>query len=254
MRASTSAVRTTVLVALLAAIVASAFLLPVKEYLGSFLEWVRNVGPLGAVALGALYIPACLAFFPGSLLTLGAGFAFGVVWGTITVSAGSVLGATAAFLAGRTLARRAIERRVARAPKFAAIDRAVADQGFKIVLLTRLSPVFPFNILNYAYGLTRVSLRDYVLASWIGMFPGTVLYVYLGSAVKSIADLASGAGQGGAGRTVLFAVGLAATIAVTIVVTRIARQALSRAVDGNAAVAPVETVDSAVRNMEGVTP
>jgi uncharacterized membrane protein YdjX (TVP38/TMEM64 family) len=102
------------------------------------------------VLLGAAYVPAALLFVPGSLLTLEAGFAFGVVRGTIAVSLGSVLGASAAFLAGRTLARGLIEGRISRNPKFQAIDRAVGEQGFKIVLLTRLSPIFPFNLLNQA--------------------------------------------------------------------------------------------------------
>jgi uncharacterized membrane protein YdjX (TVP38/TMEM64 family) len=215
---------------LVALIVVLTTVLPVKEYLVWFLGWAQANGPLGAVLLGLLYIPACLFFIPGSLLTLGAGFAFGVVWGTIAVSCGSVLGATAAFVAGRTLARGFIEQRVASSPSFAAIDKAVAEQGIKIVLLTRLSPIFPFNLLNYAYGLTRVRLRDYVLASWVGMFPGTVMYVYLGSAVKNVADLAMGKVQGGTGQTVLFFVGLAATVAVTIYVTRVAKRALNNAV------------------------
>jgi uncharacterized membrane protein YdjX (TVP38/TMEM64 family) len=177
-----------------------------------------------------LYIVACLLFIPGSLLTLGAGFLFGVVWGTITVSIGSTLGATAAFLVGRTLARAWIEQKVANSSKFQAIDRAVGSQGFKIVLLTRLSPLFPFNLLNFAFGLTSVSLSRYVLASWIGMLPGTLMYVYLGSAAKSLADLAAGKVEGGWEQRVLFGVGLVVTVVVTVIVTRIARSALREAV------------------------
>jgi uncharacterized membrane protein YdjX (TVP38/TMEM64 family) len=168
-------------------------------------------------------------FIPGSLLTLAAGFAFGVVTGTVAVSLGSIAGASAAFWAGRTLVRGLIEEKVARTPRFRALDQAVAERGFKIVLLTRLSPVFPFTLLNYAFGLTRVRFRDYFFASWIGMLPGTVMYVYLGSAVKSLADLAAGRVEGGLGARVLFGVGLAATVAVTVYVTRVARQALRQA-------------------------
>jgi uncharacterized membrane protein YdjX (TVP38/TMEM64 family) len=177
-----------------------------------------------------LYVPACLFFVPGTILTLGGGFAFGFVRGAIAVSLGSTLGATAAFLAGRTLGRGFVARRVAVSPKFAALDRAVGRQGFKIVLLTRLSPLFPFNVLNYAYGLTRVSLRDYVLASWLGMLPATVLYVYVGSAAKSVADLSTGRTEASVGRTALLILGLAATVAVTVYVSRLARQELERAV------------------------
>jgi uncharacterized membrane protein YdjX (TVP38/TMEM64 family) len=230
----TTLIRSVATLLLLVAIVATVLLLPVKEYLTWFLAWAHANGPLGAVLLALLYIPACLFFVPGSLLTLGAGFAFGVVLGTVAVSAGSVLGATAAFVTGRTLARGVIERRVSNNARFAAIDGAVAENGLKIVLLTRLSPIFPFNLLNYAYGLTRVRLRDYVLASWIGMLPGTVMYVYLGSAVKNLADLVAGRIEGGPGQSVLFFVGLLATVVVTVYVTRVAKRALDQAVDQRA--------------------
>ncbi len=222
-------------VALLGGVVACLAFLPVKDYAVAFLEWVKGLGTWGPVVVAAVYVPACLLFVPGSLITLGTGAIFGVLVGTITISIGSTIGATAAFLAGRTLARGFIEERLARHPKFAAIDRAVAEHGFKIVLLTRLSPAIPFNLLNYAFGLTRVRLRDYVLASWIGMFPGTVMYVYLGSAVKSLADLAAGNYEGGLAQKALFFVGLAATIVVTILVTRVAKRALDQAVKSLAA-------------------
>jgi uncharacterized membrane protein YdjX (TVP38/TMEM64 family) len=215
---------------LLLAAAAALLLLPIRDLIVEFLERVENAGLRGAAVLALAYVPASLLFVPGSLLTLGAGFAFGVVIGTIAVSVGSVLGASAAFLAGRTLARGWIEGLVAKRPKFRAVDKAVERHGFKIVLLTRLSPIFPFNFLNYAYGITKVSFRDYVLASWIGMLPGTLLYVYLGSALKSLADLTAGRLEGGAEQRVFFAIGLVATVAVTIFVTRIARKALREAV------------------------
>ena len=215
---------------LVVSIGASLFLLPTQEYLSWFLAWVQRIGPWGAVLLGAAYIPAALLFVPGSLLTLGAGFALGVGLGTVAVSIGSTLGASAAFLAGRTLARGFIEAKISHNPRFRAIDQAVKHEGFKIVLLTRLSPVFPFNLLNYAFGLTPVSLRDYFLASWLGMLPGTVMYVYLGSAAKNLADLAAGKALGETGQQVLFGVGLLATAAVTVAVTRVAKRALTAVV------------------------
>lgn len=216
--------------ALVGAIAAILIFLPVKDYLSTFLEWVQSIGPWGPALLAAAYVPASLLFIPGWILTLGSGFAFGVVRGTIAVSAGSVLGASAAFLVGRTLGRGWIEERVSRNPRFRAIDQAVSQQGFKIVLLTRLSPVLPFNLLNYAFGLSRVKFRDFVLASWIGMLPATVLYVYFGSAVKNLADLVAGRIEGGIGQKVIFGVGLLATIAVTVLITRIAKRALDQAV------------------------
>ncbi len=165
-----------------------------RDTLASFLEWVQGIGPWGAVLFAAAYVPAAVLFVPGSLLTLGAGFVFGLAKGTVIVSLGSTAGAAAAFLVARSLAHDWVARRIARRPTLAAIGRAVETEGFKIVLLTRLSPVLPFNLLNYAFGLTAVPFRTYVLASWIGMLPGTIMYVYLGSAAKSLADAAVGRG------------------------------------------------------------
>ncbi len=139
------------------------------------LDWIAGLGALAPVAFIAIYIVACVAFVPGSILTIGAGVIFGVVRGSIYVSIAATLGATAAFLVGRYLAREWVSARLEGTAKFKAIDEAVGREGWKIVVLTRLSPVFPFNLLNYAYGLTRVSLRDYFLASWAGMIPGTIL-------------------------------------------------------------------------------
>lgn len=225
-----NAIRIAVATLLIAAIVAGLALLPVKDYLARLLESIEAVGPWGPVVLAGVYAVACVLFVPGSVLTLGAGFLFGVVYGTIAVSIGSVLGATASFLIGRTLLRGAMERRIAAYPRFQAIDRAVGQQGFKIVLLTRLSPIFPFNLLNYAFGLTNVRLWQYVLASWIGMIPGTIMYVYLGSALKSLAEVATGSPEGGMSQKVFFAVGLVMTIVATVVITRVARRALNEAV------------------------
>jgi uncharacterized membrane protein YdjX (TVP38/TMEM64 family) len=217
--------------ALLAIAVAMVVLfLPVRSSLDRFLEWVGGMGAWGPLFVIALYILATVLFVPGSLVTLGVGFVFGVVVGTITVSVGSTLGASAAFLIGRTLARDWVQDKIARRPKFQALDGAVKRRGFLIVLLVRLSPVFPYNVLNYALGLTQVSLRDYVLASWLGMLPATVMYVYIGSTLKSLADLAAGKVEGGAAQKLLFGIGLAAAVAVTIIVTRMAGNALKKTV------------------------
>lgn len=218
------------LTVLVGAALALANLDTVKVGLTSFLQWAGSLGPLGAAALTVGYIAAVVFAFPASILTLGAGFAFGLFWGTVIVSAASTLGATLAFLLGRTLLRDTIEKKVRNNPKFSAVDHAVQNQGFKIVMLTRLSPAFPFNLLNYMYGLTSVRLRDYFLASWIGMFPGTVMYVYLGSVAQNLAAVAAGeVDDGSGGQKVLLYVGLAATIAVTVVLTRTARTALKAA-------------------------
>ncbi|NQT11967.1 MAG: TVP38/TMEM64 family protein [Planctomycetes bacterium] len=222
--------RIVVALGLVVAILTGFAVLPAKDYLAGLLQRIESVGPWGPVLLAGAYVVACVLFVPGSVLTLAAGFLFGVVRGTIAVSVGSVLGATAAFLVGRTLLRGWIEKRIAAYPRFQAIDRAVGKEGFKIVLLVRLSPIFPFNLFNYAFGLTKVRLWQYVLASWIGMLPGTLMYVYLGSALKSLAEVAAGAPKGGTLRTVFFVAGLVMTVLATVVVTRVARRALTEAV------------------------
>ncbi len=225
-----SKLRLILLLGLALAVILAFVFLPVRELLVGFLGRIRDLGPWGPVLLAVAYIPACLFFLPGWLLTFGAGFLFGVGIGTTAVSAGSVAGASAAFLAGRTLARPWVRRRVTVSPRLRALDQAVEQQGFKIVFLTRLSPLFPFNLLNYVYGASPVAFRDYFLASWLGMLPATVLYVYLGSVAKSLADVAAGNVEGGIGRKVFFGIGLLATVAVTALVTRIARRALKQAV------------------------
>ena len=226
----TNWLKTFIALALIAGIITGLLLLPITEYLARALETIETLGPWGPVVLAALYVVACVLMVPGWILSLGAGFLFGVIGGSVTISIASVLGATAAFLIGRNLARNWVDRRMATQPKFQAIDRAVGQQGFKIVLLVRLSPLFPFNLLNYAFGLTRVSLTDYVLASWLGMLPGTIMYVYLGSAARNLAELAAGDVQGGIGQRLLFAFGLLMTVIVALVVTRIAKRALNEAV------------------------
>ena len=218
-------------VAIVSLFVAS-FFLPVAEYMQSFLKWVDGLGPTKYVTFGVIYIFACVFLIPGSLLTLGAGFLFGVVGGTVTVSVASVLGATAAFLVGRYLARDWIAQKVEGNERFRAVDEAVGRQGFKIVLLTRLSPVFPFTLLNYSFGLTGVSLRHFFFGSWIGMLPGTVMYVYFGAVAGSLSELVSGDTGGGWGKKGLLAVGFVATIVVTWFVTKIARRALQENVSG----------------------
>ncbi len=211
----------------LAALVAARWL-PVQDTLRQILAWMRALGPWGPVLFVAVYVLATVLLVPGSVLTLGAGAVYGVGYGSLIVSLASTLGATAAFLVGRHLARDAVARRVAANPRFAALDQAVADEGWKIVVLTRLSPVFPFTLLNYAFGLTRVPLREYALASWLGMMPGTVLYVYLGS----LADAAGSPRQRTPAEWALYATGLLATLAVTVVVTRLARRALAQKFGG----------------------
>jgi uncharacterized membrane protein YdjX (TVP38/TMEM64 family) len=189
------------------------------------LTWIENQGAIGAIAFIFLYVIATVAFLPGSLLTLGAGFVFDVVPGSILVFVGSTIGATAAFLVGRYLARGWVSKKIAGNQKFASVDKAVGKAGFKIVLLTRLSPFFPFSVLNYAMGLTSVSLKDYVFAS-IGMLPGTIAYVYFGSLLQDLAQIGTGSQPGNEAVKWIRIIGFIVTAAVTIYVTRVASKAL----------------------------
>ena len=202
-------------------------LLPVGDYVKALLGWVRGLGMWGPVALAILYVPATIFFLPGSLLTLAAGFLFGVFRGLITASIASMLGAAAAFLIGRFLLRDWIQKKVARRETFRALNDAVEEQGLKVVLLTRLSPAFPFNFLNYALSVTRVSFRDYLLGSWLGMLPGTALFVYIGSSLKSLTELAEGDFEGGWASKILLGIGLVATLAITVVAARMARAVMN---------------------------
>jgi uncharacterized membrane protein YdjX (TVP38/TMEM64 family) len=199
----------------------------INNTLDSALDWIESLGVWGIVAYIGIYVLASVLLISGAVLTLGAGFAFGIIKGSVLVSVASTTAATVAFLIGRYLARGWVAKQIEQQPKFKAIDSAVAREGWKIVGLTRLSPVFPFVFLNYAFGITQVSLRDYVLASWIGMMPGTVMYVYLGYLPK----IAAGE-SGDTLKLILNIVGLMATVAVTVYVTKIARKALDNQVGG----------------------
>jgi len=209
------------------ALLAGARALHLQEQARSLLRWIDGLGNWGPAAFILIYILACVLFVPGSLLTLGAGVLFGVWRGLLIVSTAATLGATAAFLVARYCAREWVARKIAGHPRFSAVDRAVAAEGWKIVGLIRLSPIFPFTLMNYAFGLTRVSLRDYFFASWIGMMPGTVMYVYIGSLIGDLGDLGGGARQKTALEWTLYGVGLLATILVTVYITRVARKALA---------------------------
>ncbi len=218
-----------VLTLAIAAVILAALILGGRQagqYLPQFAAWVESLGWLGPLVFILGYAVATVAFIPGSLLTLAAGAIFGLAQGTLYTFIGATLGASAAFLVARYGARGWIERRIAGNARFAAIDRAVGKEGFKIVALLRLSPIFPFNLLNYSLGLTKVRFLDYLLAS-AAMLPGTVLYVYYGKAAGSLAAVAGGVKtERGPEYWLALGLGLVATIAVTTVITRLAGRAL----------------------------
>jgi uncharacterized membrane protein YdjX (TVP38/TMEM64 family) len=226
---------------LVVAAVLAALLLAGRQAGGAverFAAWVESLGALGPLVYVLGYAAATVLLVPGSLLTLAGGAIFGLAKGFAIVFAAAVLGSCAAFLAARHVVRSRIEARVLANPRFAAVDRAVGEQGRWIVFLLRLSPVFPFVLLNYALGLTRVRFADYALAS-VGMIPGTLLYVYYGALAGEVARLAgSGGVTRGAGYYAVLGLGLVATLVVTTVVTRIARRALREATDASLEEAP----------------
>ncbi|MEA5532925.1 TVP38/TMEM64 family protein [Crocosphaera sp. XPORK-15E] len=205
--------------------------LNINETLQNTLQWIDSLGKIGYLVFILVYVLAAVFLISGAILTLGAGVIFNVVKGSIIVSIASTLGATVAFLIGRYLARGWVNKQLEKYPKFRAIDHAVGQEGWKIVGLTRLSPLFPFVILNYAFGITKVSLRDYILASWIGMMPGTIMYVYLGSLIGNIATLGAGERAKTPLEWGLYLVGLIATVLVTVYVTKIAQKALNNQIE-----------------------
>jgi len=152
-------------------------------------QWIQKIGWVGGLVFVVIYIVCTVSFIPGSILTLGGGFVFRIYWGIFLVWIGATIGCILAFLLGRTVMRSWIEGKIKDYPKFAAVDKAIGQQGWKIVLLLRLSPILPFNMLNYALALTQVSLLHYSLASAIGIIPGTAMYVYFGSLARDLASI-----------------------------------------------------------------
>jgi pyruvate/2-oxoglutarate dehydrogenase complex dihydrolipoamide dehydrogenase (E3) component/uncharacterized membrane protein YdjX (TVP38/TMEM64 family) len=211
------------------AILVAVWTLPVKSGLLALLETFEHLGPWGPAAVVFTYVVAAVLFVPGSILTLGSGFLFGIPLGFLTAWVGAGLGACAAFLVGRCVARDWVARKIAGNPRFTALDATIEKEGFKIVLLMRLSPILPFNFLNYALGLTKISFKDFSVASVIGMAPAEFLFIYIGSAARSLTEAAAGKAETGLAGQALFWGGLVATALVTVFITRIARRTLESA-------------------------
>ena len=200
----------------------------IQEVLQHILLTIQSLGAIGVIIFILLYIVATVALIPGSILTLGAGVVFGVGWGSIYVLVGAVCGEMCAFLLGRYFAKDWINGKIQNNQTFFALNQALNQDGLKIILLTRLSPVFPFSLLNYALGVTGISLRDYFLGS-VGMIPMTIAYVYFGSLAEDLAtiDRASQFANPELQWTIKI-IGFLATVGVTFYLTRIANQALNK--------------------------
>ncbi|MHC4872947.1 MAG: TVP38/TMEM64 family protein [Planctomycetota bacterium] len=218
---------------LLAVFIAGIFVLSIYVDLGNQLEriqnWIKSIGPWGPAAFIIIYAALTVLAMPGSVLTLAAGAIFGLIEGTIYTFIAAMLGACGAFLTARYFARDWVKEKLSGGNKLGSIDSALETEGLKIMTLLRLSPVFPFNFLNFALGFTGVKFRDYVIAGF-AMIPGTILYVYYGFVAGSVVKIAGKERpERGIEYYLFVAVGLVATIAVTAVITKMAKKALKKA-------------------------
>lgn len=170
-------------------------------------DWVAGFGMAGPVVYILIYIGACLLMLPGFPITLMGALAFGPVWGTIFTSVGATFGATAAFLVARYAARDMVENWLGENETFLRIDKGVVRQGWRMLLITRMVPLFPFNVQNFAYGLTRIPLGIYFLTTWMFMIPGIAAYSFMAGSVV--------AGEGDPGR-ILFYLGIGAIFFVIV--------------------------------------
>ncbi len=235
LQAGTMAVRRVKLIVFVIVVVVGLMVaggvLPVIGLLADIFEYIGGLGPWGPAALVGFYTISCVLLIPASIPTLAAGFLFGVFEGSVTAMIGGAAGAIAAFWIGRIATDGRIQNRTGRNHWLTALDNAAGEQGFKVVLLARLSPMAPYAILNYALGLTKVSFRAYLLGTVVGVLPGMVMYVYVGAGLRSLADLAvyaRGEGQTTPALRAFFWVGLVVTVVVTVLLTRVAQKALRR--------------------------
>uniref|UniRef100_A0A1D1Z7Q6 TVP38/TMEM64 family membrane protein slr0305 n=1 Tax=Anthurium amnicola TaxID=1678845 RepID=A0A1D1Z7Q6_9ARAE len=233
----TAVLRISLLLLLLAAIATALITLPVEKILKDFLVWINeNLGPWGPLVLAISYIPLTVLAVPASILTLGGGYLFGLPVGFVADSIGATIGATAAFLLGRTIGRPYVISKLKDYPKFQAVAIAIQRSGFKIVLLLRLVPLLPFNMLNYLLSVTPVGLGEYMIASWLGMIPITLALVYVGTTLKDLADVTHGWSDFSTTRWVVIIAGLLVSAVLMVVVTKVAKASLDKALAENAVI------------------
>lgn len=207
-----------------AALLVAGRMLPLREWLTAFGQWVDGLGPAGYGLFVVAYALVTVLMMPAVLMTIGAGYFFGLLAGVAVVSAGATLGAASAFLIARHLVRERVERYAAANPRYAAIDRAIGQKGWPIVFLLRLSPLVPFVLSNYFYGLTAIRFWPYVFSSWIGMVPLTFLYVSFGVAGREAAVPSSG--PEAVWKWGLLAAGALVTLAATVYAGKVVKRAL----------------------------
>ncbi|MGI8548042.1 MAG: TVP38/TMEM64 family protein [Gemmatimonadaceae bacterium] len=195
-----------------------------KQYIVPFARWVHGLGPWGPIAFIGTYILADIVLIPATALTLVAGALFGFVAGSVYTFIGAMLGSLGAFFMGRYVVRPLIIKRLQGDDRFALVESAATQGGVRLVALVRLSPILPYTVLNYALGTTRISTRDYVIGT-IAILPGTLVYTYYGTVVANLTGLTSGMHRGIA-LYLLVAAGVVATVAVIVIITRIAKREL----------------------------
>ncbi|KAK9726129.1 hypothetical protein RND81_05G192000 [Saponaria officinalis] len=225
-----SALRRIAAFILVVAAVVFLYSLPVEQYLRHFLQWVKeDLGPWGPLVLAVAYIPLTVLAVPASVLTLGGGYLFGLPLGFIADSVGATIGATAAFLLGRTIGRSYVMSKLNNYPKFQAVAIATQRSGFKIVFLLRLVPLLPFNMLNYLLSVTPINLGAYMLATWLGMMPITFAFVYVGTTLKDLSDVTHGWNDVSSTRLVFIGLGLLVSVALIMCIMKIAKASLDKA-------------------------
>ncbi|XP_059660519.1 uncharacterized protein LOC132306927 [Cornus florida] len=230
-----AAFRVALFLLLTAAIAGACISLPVEKILKDFLQWVKEeLGPWGPLVLAVAYIPLTILAVPASVLTLGGGYLFGLPMGFIADSIGATIGATAAFILGRTIGRSYVISKLKNYPKFQAVAIAIQRSGFKIVLLLRLVPLLPFNMLNYLLSVTPVRLGEYMLASWVGMMPITLALVYVGTTLKDLSDVTHGWSEVTTTRWVIMASGFVISVILMVYITKVAKASLDKALAENA--------------------
>ncbi|XP_041001011.1 TVP38/TMEM64 family membrane protein slr0305 [Juglans microcarpa x Juglans regia] len=229
-----SALRITLLLLIVAAVVTACLTLPVDKILKDFLLWVeQDLGPWGPVVLAVAYIPLTVLAVPASVLTLGGGYLFGLPVGFVADSIGATVGAGAAFLLGRTIGKSFVVSKLKDYPQFQSVAIAIRRSGFKIVLLLRLVPLLPFSMLNYLLSVTPVPIGEYLLASWLGMMPITLTLVYVGTTLKDLSDVTHGWSEFSKTRWAFIILGLAVSVVLIICVTKVAKAALEKALAEN---------------------
>ena len=218
--------KTLLIIGVIIALALAAWQLPLGTYIEQALSWVEAHETIAWIVFAILYIAAIVLILPASVFSLAAGYLFGLLQGWIIVVITATIGAMIAFIVGRSLLRTWVVKKAEKMKNFHSLDEAVSQKGLFIVFLTRLSPVFPFSLINYVYGITKISLRNFSLATFFGIMPGSLLYVYAGSTAKNLQEVLSGNVEFSGAQQYLLYGGLIATLIVTIVITRIASKAL----------------------------